>query len=209
LYLIWYADVGWCTKQGPYFIREPGYSVSFSNSTGEIISCIAGGNPSPHVTWQTQGGIKVNEIPGKIQLKTLFIIKLDHRIIMQCSIFDWTEYYSNIISSSSFVLLPSGLRHIRSDNSLVFPPFRAQDYRESIHSNVYECLASNIVGTIRSRDVHVPASEWAIIHNIFVSSYVLIQLRYKRVKIFLMLILYYKNWFNIYAQLNALKLNFD
>ncbi|CAG2100702.1 unnamed protein product [Medioppia subpectinata] len=51
----------------------------------------------------------------------------------------------------------SGVRHIRHDNSLVFPPFRAEDYRQDIHSNIYQCIASNSVGTIRSRYVQVRA----------------------------------------------------
>lgn len=49
----------------------------------------------------------------------------------------------------------ASLRHVRPDGSLVFPPFRADDYRQDIHFNVYRCLASSALGTIGSRDVHV------------------------------------------------------
>lgn len=52
-----------------------------------------------------------------------------------------------------------GLRHVRPDNSLVFPPFRAEDYRQNIHSNVYKCVATNPIGTIKSRDIIVKAGQ--------------------------------------------------
>ncbi|XP_054089346.1 cell adhesion molecule Dscam2 isoform X39 [Zeugodacus cucurbitae] len=50
-----------------------------------------------------------------------------------------------------------GLRQISSDGKLVFPPFRAEDYRQEVHAQVYACLARNQFGTIISRDVHVRA----------------------------------------------------
>ncbi|KAG8193120.1 hypothetical protein JTE90_004944 [Oedothorax gibbosus] len=48
-----------------------------------------------------------------------------------------------------------GLRHMRSDGTLVFPPFSRQDYRQDVHDAVYQCSASNAVGSILSREVHV------------------------------------------------------
>ncbi|XP_054713933.1 cell adhesion molecule Dscam2-like [Uloborus diversus] len=48
-----------------------------------------------------------------------------------------------------------GLRHIRPDGSLVFPPFHADNYRQDVHASVYRCTASNAGGAIGSRDVHV------------------------------------------------------
>ncbi|XP_017132756.1 Down syndrome cell adhesion molecule-like protein Dscam2 isoform X43 [Drosophila elegans] len=50
-----------------------------------------------------------------------------------------------------------GLRQISSDGKLVFPPFRAEDYRQEVHAQVYACLARNQFGSIISRDVHVRA----------------------------------------------------
>lgn len=50
-----------------------------------------------------------------------------------------------------------GLRHLRPNGSLVFLPFGPEDYRQDIHASVYRCVASNIVGTVGSRDVHVRA----------------------------------------------------
>lgn len=41
----------------------------------------------------------------------------------------------------------------------MFPPFRAEDYRQEVHAQVYACLARNPVGTIHSRDVNVRAGK--------------------------------------------------
>ncbi|KAG8198699.1 hypothetical protein JTE90_023471 [Oedothorax gibbosus] len=48
-----------------------------------------------------------------------------------------------------------GLRQMRPDGSLVFSAFRAEDYRQDVHSAIYKCSASNAVGSIVSREVHV------------------------------------------------------
>lgn len=50
-----------------------------------------------------------------------------------------------------------GLRQVLSNGNLVFPPFRAEDYRQEVHAQVYACLAKNSVGSILSRDVNVRA----------------------------------------------------
>ncbi|CAL1264756.1 unnamed protein product [Larinioides sclopetarius] len=48
-----------------------------------------------------------------------------------------------------------GLRHTRTDGTLVFAPFPRSEYRQDIHDAVYQCSASNPAGTILSREVHV------------------------------------------------------
>ncbi|XP_076062140.1 Down syndrome cell adhesion molecule 1 isoform X8 [Oratosquilla oratoria] len=50
-----------------------------------------------------------------------------------------------------------GLRKVLSNGTLIFPPFRAEDYRQEVHAQVYRCVASNPHGTVHSRDVHVRA----------------------------------------------------
>ncbi|KAL7294787.1 hypothetical protein TKK_0011721 [Trichogramma kaykai] len=50
-----------------------------------------------------------------------------------------------------------GLRQVLPNGNLVFPPFRAEDYRQEVHAQVYICLARNTVGSIHSRDVNVRA----------------------------------------------------
>ncbi|GFT49889.1 down syndrome cell adhesion molecule-like protein Dscam2 [Nephila pilipes] len=52
-----------------------------------------------------------------------------------------------------------GLRHIRPDGSLVFPPFHADNYRQDVHASVYRCTAASSAGVIGSRDVHVRGSK--------------------------------------------------
>ncbi|XP_064480697.1 cell adhesion molecule Dscam1-like isoform X2 [Ornithodoros turicata] len=49
------------------------------------------------------------------------------------------------------------LRYVRPNGSLVFPPFRGEDYRQDVHAAIYRCTASNALGTIVSRDVRVRA----------------------------------------------------
>ncbi|CAH1646621.1 unnamed protein product [Spodoptera littoralis] len=51
-----------------------------------------------------------------------------------------------------------GLRQVQANGNLLFPPFRAEDYRQEVHAQVYACLARNSVGTIHSRDVNVRAA---------------------------------------------------
>ncbi|XP_068899404.1 cell adhesion molecule Dscam1 isoform X1 [Tenebrio molitor] len=50
-----------------------------------------------------------------------------------------------------------GLRQVLANGNLVFPPFRAEDYRQEVHAQVYACLAKNSVGSVHSRDVNVRA----------------------------------------------------
>uniref|UniRef100_A0A182PJB8 Ig-like domain-containing protein n=1 Tax=Anopheles epiroticus TaxID=199890 RepID=A0A182PJB8_9DIPT len=50
-----------------------------------------------------------------------------------------------------------GLRQIMPNGNLVFPPFRAEDYRQEVHAQVYACMAKNQFGSVISRDVNVRA----------------------------------------------------
>ncbi|XP_023287725.1 Down syndrome cell adhesion molecule-like protein Dscam2 [Orussus abietinus] len=50
-----------------------------------------------------------------------------------------------------------GLRQVLPNGNLVFPPFRAEDYRQEVHSQIYSCLAKSSVGSVHSRDVNVRA----------------------------------------------------
>ncbi|KAF5275808.1 hypothetical protein FQA39_LY06668 [Lamprigera yunnana] len=50
-----------------------------------------------------------------------------------------------------------GLRQVLANGNLVFPPFRAEDYRQEVHAQIYSCLAKNSVGSIHSKDVNVRA----------------------------------------------------
>ncbi|XP_052129300.1 cell adhesion molecule Dscam2-like isoform X2 [Frankliniella occidentalis] len=56
-----------------------------------------------------------------------------------------------------------GLRQVLPNGNLVFPPFRAEDYRQEVHAQVYVCLARNPVGSVHSRDVNVRA----VVHQFY------------------------------------------
>jgi len=51
------------------------------------------------------------------------------------------------------------LRQDMSNGTLALLPFPPAMYRQDVHSSVYRCLATNDVGTIVSRDVHVRAGK--------------------------------------------------
>ncbi|KYQ60785.1 hypothetical protein ALC60_00153 [Trachymyrmex zeteki] len=50
-----------------------------------------------------------------------------------------------------------GLRQVMPNGNLVFPPFRAEDYRQEVHAQIYTCLARSPAGSVHSRDVNVRA----------------------------------------------------
>ncbi|XP_046991954.1 Down syndrome cell adhesion molecule-like protein Dscam2 [Schistocerca americana] len=60
-------------------------------------------------------------------------------------------------SDGSPVTAVHGLRQPLANGTLHFPPFRAEDYREEVHSTTYRCRASNLAGAVRSRDVALRA----------------------------------------------------
>lgn len=53
----------------------------------------------------------------------------------------------------------SSLRQDMSNGTLAMLPFPPAMYRQDVHSAVYRCLATNDVGAIVSRDVHIRAGE--------------------------------------------------
>ncbi|XP_050040426.2 cell adhesion molecule Dscam1-like isoform X3 [Dermacentor andersoni] len=50
-----------------------------------------------------------------------------------------------------------GLRRVRPDGTLEFFPFRGEDYRQEVHASRYRCRASNTLGSVFSRSVHIKA----------------------------------------------------
>ncbi|CAN8002733.1 unnamed protein product, partial [Ixodes pacificus] len=69
----------------------------------------------------------------------------------------WVTLDSEGGSPSGSVMDLPGLRRMQSDGTLVFEPFRAEQYRQDVHNAVYRCTASNRFGVVGSRDVHVRA----------------------------------------------------
>ncbi|XP_071452909.1 cell adhesion molecule Dscam1 [Hetaerina americana] len=62
-----------------------------------------------------------------------------------------------ILADGSRAEAVPGLRQPLSNGTLYFPPFRAEDYRDDVHSAVYRCRAANLGGVILSREVRVRA----------------------------------------------------
>ncbi|KAK6620954.1 hypothetical protein RUM43_011253 [Polyplax serrata] len=116
---------------GPVLIKEPPNRVDFSNTTGAEVECTARGNPPPEIIWVRSDGTAVGDVPGLRQVAVSF------------------RHPSIDSHHPDLGVLPNG--------NLVFPPFRAEDYRQEVHAQVYVCLAKNSVGSIHSRDVNVRA----------------------------------------------------
>ncbi|CAL1297477.1 unnamed protein product [Larinioides sclopetarius] len=100
----------------------------------------------------TKGPSFINEPPNKVEFSNI------SGTVVSCvadgrprPIITWVKSDGELIHD-----LP-GLRHMRHDGALVFPPFSPEDYRADVHAAVYRCVVSNSVGTIGSRDVHVRA----------------------------------------------------
>ncbi|XP_026825578.1 Down syndrome cell adhesion molecule-like protein Dscam2 isoform X22 [Ooceraea biroi] len=66
-----------------------------------------------------------------------------------------------------------GLRQVLPNGNLVFPPFRAEDYRQEVHAQVYSCLARSSAGSVHSRDVNVRAVVTQYYEAEVVSEYVI------------------------------------
>ncbi|XP_068626569.1 cell adhesion molecule Dscam2-like [Battus philenor] len=56
--------LGWPVCSQLIFLMEPPPRLSFSNSTGARVSCAAHGTPPPTITWLTEDGVPVTDVPG-------------------------------------------------------------------------------------------------------------------------------------------------
>lgn len=111
------------------------------NTAGSTANCIALGNPPPTVQWLDKENNPITSI-SKVITKVLLWINNDF----------WIE--------PCYLHLPLyifQIRHILANNSLHFPQFSAEEFRQDAHWSIYRCTASNSVGTIVSRDIVVKA----------------------------------------------------
>lgn len=53
-----------------------------------------------------------------------------------------------------------GLRYVRADGALVFPPFASSFYSPSVHHTGYVCVAWNSAGTVISPQINVKAGKF-------------------------------------------------
>lgn len=64
-----------------------------------------------------------------------------------------------ILSDGTKVTDVARLRHVLPNGTLVFSPFRAEEYRQDIHAAIYKCVVSNSAGTIVSRSLRIRAGK--------------------------------------------------
>lgn len=65
----------------------------------------------------------------------------------------WLQADSNTVANNG------RFRRIANNGSLTFLSFQSEDYRPDVHATVYRCIATNSVGTIVSREVHIKAGK--------------------------------------------------
>lgn len=58
-----------------------------------------------------------------------------------------------------------GLRYVRADGALVFPPFASSFYSPSVHHTGYVCVAWNAAGTVISPQINVKAGRFKLCSN--------------------------------------------
>uniref|UniRef100_T1JJ06 Ig-like domain-containing protein n=1 Tax=Strigamia maritima TaxID=126957 RepID=T1JJ06_STRMM len=58
----------------------------------------------------------------------------------------WTRVDETLVTDVS------RLRQVLINGTLVFKPFKAEDYRQDVHTAIYKCVASNPTGSVVSRD---------------------------------------------------------
>ena len=122
------------SESWPQFVLEPPSRIVFYNSTGITVNCKADGKPDPSTTWLT---MSVGQ--------SISSVHGDRDL--------WRR-----------VKDVPGLRHVRSDGSLEFPPFSQHQFNDDIHSAIYRCIATNPIGTISSRNVRLRGGEYLSIY---------------------------------------------
>jgi len=70
-----------------------------------------------------------------------------------------TPVVSWVSGDGSPVVDLGSVRRLLPNGTLLLLPFAAAAYRQDVHAATYRCLASNSVGTITSREVHVRAGK--------------------------------------------------
>ncbi|RZF38599.1 hypothetical protein LSTR_LSTR010932 [Laodelphax striatellus] len=126
--------------------------LSLSNMLAAIIFCLALGMSWGAAEEDTMGPIFIKEPPNRVDFSntTGAVVECTARGQPAPEII-WVRADGTAVGE-----VP-GLRQVQPNGNLVFPPFRAEDYRQEVHAQVYICLAKNSVGSIHSKDVNVRA----------------------------------------------------
>ena len=119
----------------PVFRLEPPSSVSFANSQGLTLLCLASGSPKPSISWFTS--------PAGSDTSQLSALSGEQAL-----------------DQSRPVINVTNLRVVLQDGAAVrLLPFKEADFRPEIHSAEYRCVASNQLATIHSRSSLVQAGK--------------------------------------------------
>ena len=120
-------------KHGPEFLIIPPTKITFMNDTGTILTCSVRGRPTPKIYW----------------------------------IYSTTDIDNNgggggLINSHQQTIIPvDGLQQIRQDtlttSQLIYLPFKANQYRQDLHSITIRCIATNQFGSIQSHNIQIRA----------------------------------------------------
>lgn len=101
---------------------------------------------------ETQGPIFVTEPRSSLEFLN------DIGAIISCTAHGLPEpIISWIMTDGTSVTPVTHVREIMKNGSLYFPPFGAENYRQDVHMTSYQCMASNNVGRVISREVNVRA----------------------------------------------------
>lgn len=138
------ADAG--ERQPPRFLREPPTHLLLSaDNSSASVHCVAGGHPTPTISWYRRNG------PNAMQPVPRSAV----------SSFAGTYAPSSLSSGVSVETL--------ADASLLLSALQT-DRMLSVQSGLFFCQATNSLGTIRSRDVHVKLSTFFVLAFVLSSS---------------------------------------
>ena len=120
----------------PVFRLQPPSVISYSNTRGTTLLCLASGSPKPTISWYTSpAGFDTSQQTALAD--------------------DLTSDQSRLVTNVT------NLRVILQNGSAVrLLPFKIADYRQDVHSAEYRCVASNQVATIHSKSALVRAGEY-------------------------------------------------
>lgn len=155
------------TSGWPRILQQPPSQVTFYNQTGTVISCSFAGSPQPIVYWtvsSTQPGFGPTSGHSLDHLPLSSSVgNIAHGPSIQ------PPQSANFHDQSRWPpLSPStALRYVRPDGALVFTPFSAGEYDDSVHNRRYRCVGVNQHAALLTREVHVKACKFPYIFFYF------------------------------------------
>ncbi|CAN8027514.1 unnamed protein product [Ixodes persulcatus] len=128
--------------------------MEFSSETGAVLPCSARGQPAPRITWEKKDGSPASAVSTN-QFAPFSCVCM----CVRACVFNLVAFCGQPLKAYLKKRLVPGLRSTRSDGSLVLSSFSSSQYRQDVHSATYRCVASNSIGVVKSRLVHVQGGE--------------------------------------------------